>query len=118
MKKLLFALCVLICSCSQNKEKNETSLLEQIHQDYVDSRKYDCIILDEDAREVDVYVKKGEKITDVTVVSKNSRGVNVVFDDYARIYMIFFQKGEFIESWGINEIRTDKRRVKVNVVQE
>lgn len=40
MKILLFALCALLCSCSQNKEKDaETALSEQIHQDYVEMKK-------------------------------------------------------------------------------
>ena len=38
---LLFALCALLCSCSQNKEKEaETALFEQIRQDYVEMKKY------------------------------------------------------------------------------
>lgn len=36
---LLFALCALLCSCSQNKEKEaETALFEQIRQDYVEMK--------------------------------------------------------------------------------
>lgn len=45
---LLFALCALLCSCSQNKEKEaETALFEQIRQDYVEMKKYHSTILEE-----------------------------------------------------------------------
>ena len=70
---LLFALCALLCSCSQNKEKEaETALFEQIRQDYVEMKKYHSTILEEKDRTVDVYVRKGEKITDMTVLSEES----------------------------------------------
>lgn len=52
---LLFALCALLCSCSQNKEKEaETALFEQIRQDYVEMKKYHSTILEEKDRTVDV----------------------------------------------------------------
>ena len=95
MKILLFALCALLCSCSQNKEKDaETALSEQIHQDYVEMKKYHSTILKEKDRTVDVYVRKGEKITDMTVLSDESNCVSVVFDNYRRVYNIFFSKSQ------------------------
>lgn len=116
---LLFALCALLCSCSQNKEKEaETALFEQIRQDYVEMKKYHSIILEEKDRTVDVYVRKGEKITDMTVLSEESNCVSVVFDNYRRVYNIFLQKGEKIKGWGLKEIKTDKRVIRVNMVRE
>ena len=116
---LLFALCALLCSCSQNKEKEaETALFEQIRQDYVEMKKYHSTILEEKDRTVDVYVRKGEKITDMTVLSEESNCVSVVFDNYRRVYNIFLQKGEKIKGWGLKEIKTDKHVIRVNMVRE
>lgn len=95
MKILLFALCALLCSCSQNKEKDaETALFEQIRQDYVEMKKYHSTILKEKDRTVDVYVRKGEKITDMTVLSDESNCVSVVFDNYPAGFTISFCKRE------------------------
>lgn len=124
MKKiLLIVMCAAMCACSQNKEKSaQEALLKDIHQTYVESTKYQGIVLKENAGEasqsIDVYIKKGEKITDMTVLSENSRCVQVVFNNYERVYNIFFPKGEKILTWGTESIKTSDRAVKLNLIYE
>ena len=123
MKKILFiVMCAAMCACSQNKENAQEALLKDIHQTYVESTKYQGIVLKENAGEasqtLDVYIKKGEKITDMTVLSEDSRCVQVVFNDYQRVYNIFFPKGEKILTWGTESIRTSDRVVKLNLIYE
>lgn len=120
MKKLLFiVMCVAMCACSQNKEKNaQEKLLDDIHQTYVESTKYQGIVLNKDVQTVDVFIKKGEEITDMTVLSEDSRCVQVVFNNYERVYNIFFPKGEKILTWGTEFIKTSDRAVKLNLIYE
>lgn len=120
MKKiLLIVMCAAMCACSQNKEKNaQEDLFNEIHQDYVEMKKYHGDILKKDVKSVDIYIKKGEKITDMTVLSEDSRCVQVVFNDYQRIYNIFFPKGEKILTWGKDGIKTSDRAVKLNLIYE
>lgn len=124
MKKVLFiVMCVAVCACSQNKEKKaQEALFDQIHQDYVESTKYQGIVLKENADDaeqtLDVYIKKGEEITDMTVLSEDSRCVQVVFNNYERVYNIFFPKGEKILTWGTEFIKTSDRAVKLNLIYE
>lgn len=90
---LLFALCALLCSCSQNKEKEaETALFEQIRQDYVEMKKYHSTILEEKDRTVDVYVRKGEKITDMTVLSEESNCVSAFLTTTAGFTISFCKR--------------------------
>ena len=120
MKKvLLIVMCVAMCACSQNKEKNaQEDLFNEIHQDYVEMKKYHGDILKKDVKSVDIYIKKGEKITDMTVLSEDSRCVQVVFNNYERVYNIFFPKGEKILTWGTEFIKTSDRAVKLNLIYE
>lgn len=120
MKKvLLIVMCVAMCACSQNKEKNaQEDLFNEIHQDYVEMKKYHGDILKKDVKSVDIYIKKGEKITDVSVLSDSSHCVSVVFNNYERIYNIFFPKGEKILTWGKDGIKTSDRAVKLNLIYE
>lgn len=120
MKKLLFiVMCAAMCACSQNKEKNaQEDLFNEIHQDYVEMKKYHGDILKKDVKSVDIYIKKGEKITDMTVLSEDSRCVQVVFNNYERVYNIFFPKGEKILTWGTEFIKTSDRAVKLNLIYE
>ena len=120
MKKiLLIVMCAAMCACSQNKEKNaQEALFDDIHQTYVESTKYQGIVLDKDIQTLDVYIKKGEKITDMTVLSEDSRCVQVVFNNYERIYNIFFPKGEKILTWGKGGIKTSERAVNLNLIYE
>ena len=120
MKKILFiVMCAAMCACSQNKEKSaQEDLFNEIHQDYVEMKKYHGDILKKDVKSVDIYIKKGEKITDMTVLSEDSRCVQVVFNDYQRVYNIFFPKGEKILTWGTEFIKTSERAVKLNLIYE
>ena len=120
MKKvLLIVMCVAMCACSQNKEKNaQEDLFNEIHQDYVEMKKYHGDILKKDVKSVDIYIKKGEKITDVSVLSDSSRCVQVVFNNYERVYNIFFPKGEKILTWGKGGIKTSERAVNLNLIYE
>lgn len=119
MKKLLLiVMCAAMCACSQNKKNAQEALFDDIHQTYVESTKYQGIVLDKDIQTLDVYIKKGEKITDMTVLSEDSRCVQVVFNNYERVYNIFFPKGEKILTWGTEFIKTSDRAVKLNLIYE
>lgn len=122
MKKLLFiVMCAAMCACSQNKKNAQEALFDQIHQDYVESTKYQGVVLEsplKDTQTLDLYVKKGEEITDMTVLSEDSRCVQVVFNNYKRVYNIFFPKGEKILTWGTEAIRTSERVLMLNLIYE
>ena len=120
MKKiLLIVMCVAVCACLKKKKKSaQEALFDDIHQTYVESTKYQGIVLDKDIQTLDVYIKKGEKITDMTVLSEDSRCVQVVFNDYQRVYNIFFPKGEKILTWGKDGIKTSERAVNLNLIYE
>lgn len=86
---------------------------------YNDSlQKYEIIVLHEGDDTVNVYVRKGEKITDVQVLYKESRNVDVIFNDCSRMFSIFVPKGDTIKTWSLESIETDKRKIKVNVIYE
>ena len=119
MKKiLLIVMCAAMCACSQNKKNAQEDLFNEIHQDYVEMKKYHGDILKKDVKSVDIYIKKGEKITDVSVLSDSSHCVSVVFNNYERIYNIFFPKGEKILTWGKDGIKTSERAVNLNLIYE
>ena len=122
MKKILFiVMCVAVCACSQNKKNAQEALFDQIHQDYVYATKYQGVVLEspsKDTQTLDLYIKKGEEITDMTVLSEDSRCVQVVFNNYERVYNIFFPKGEKILTWGTEFIKTSDRAVKLNLIYE
>ena len=122
MKKVLFiVMCVAVCACSQNKKNAQEALLEDIHQTYVESTKYQGVVLEspsKDTQTLDLYIKKGEEITDMTVLSEDSRCVQVVFNNYERVYNIFFPKGEKILTWGTEAIRTSERVLMLNLIYE
>ena len=127
MRQILFfiALCMCICSCNQREsreleegEKLSRELLNYMSQ-YNDSlQKYEIIVLHEGDDTVNVYVRKGEKITDVQVLYKESRNVDVIFNDFSRRFSIFVPKGDTIKTWSLESIETDKRKIKVNVIYE
>ena len=127
MRQILFfiALCMCICSCNQREsreleegEKLSRELLNYMSQ-YNDSlQKYEIIVLHESDDTVNVYVRKGEKITDVQVLYKESRNVDVIFNDCSRMFSIFVPKGDTIKTWSLESIETDKRKIKVNVIYE
>lgn len=127
MRQILFfiALCMCICSCNQREsreleegEKLSRELLNYMSQ-YNDSlQKYEIIVLHEGDDTVNVYVRKGEKITDVQVLYKESRNVDVIFNDCSRMFSIFVPKGDTIKTWSLESIETDKRKIKVNVIYE
>lgn len=127
MKHIFFlmALCMCICSCNQ-RESRDLRKLEELSikhlneaRAYNDSiQKYEIIVLHEGDDTVNVYVRKGEKITDVQVLCKESRNVDVIFNDFSRMFSIFVPKGDKIKTWSLESIETDRRKIKVNVIYE
>jgi len=67
-----------------------------------------------------VRIKKNEHVSEVYVMSDRS-DVSVSFKKegrLCRIYQIHFKNGEEAQEWGMSGIKTNKRFLKLNFIQE
>ena len=125
MKKFFYlSFVVVLLSCGNNSNDDTRQkfdeLASMIHQDFESTNKYVCGRPAEGATSFDVMVKKGEKLEFIQVVS-DRHNVDDGFSsdgELSRVYVIRFKGEEEAESWRKSGIKTQKRFIKLNFVQE
>lgn len=127
MKRTFFILFVTLFSLVSCKQANSSKGDEQfaafakmVHEDLDNVRKYTIDTPSDEATSFDVRIKNGESVSDIYVMSDRS-DVSVSFKKegkLCRIYQIHFKNGEEAQEWGMSGIKTNKRFLKLNFIQE
>ena len=126
MKKTFFILFVTLFSLVSCKQANSPrsdeldAFARMVHEDVNDVRKYIIDTPSDEATSFDVRIKKNEHVSEVYVMSDRS-DVSVSFKKegkLCRIYQIHFKNGEEAQEWGMFGIKTNKRFLKLNFIQE
>lgn len=126
MKKTFFILFVALFSLVSCKQANSPrsdeldAFARMVYEDINDVHKYSIDTPSDKATSFDVRIKKNEHVSEVYVMSDRSY-VSVSFKKegkLCRIYQIHFKNGEEAQEWGMSGIKTNKRFLKLNFIQE
>ncbi len=125
MKKFIILFAVLsfvLSSCEKKYQIADTSAIdEQVESYFRETWNYQVAKFEDDAKIVDVRIKPDEKVMDLVVYTDKSRVVEVLFQSegkLSRVYNLVFPEGEKLISWDKKGIKTSKRFLKINWIQE
>ena len=125
MKKIIILLALsvfILSSCVKKYQIADTSVIdERVEAEMREIWNYQIADLADDAETVDIRIKPDEKLMDLVVYTDKSRVVEVLFKSdgkLSRVYNLVFSEGEKLISWDKKGIKTSKRFVKINWIQE